>query len=149
MFGSSAVEYWDFTRDFPQAQMLNRGIGGETTRQMRLRFVQDVVALKPKAAIIFLGTGNDFWPENRMSVVDTKSYLARIARLAKGSGIHLAIASLIPASDHLPKKDFIRSHPLAAVQELNRWIKDLCQENGYVFIRFLPPGGGSGWEAAA
>jgi acyl-CoA thioesterase I len=139
MFGSSAVEYWDFTRDFPHAQLLNRGIGGETTRQMRLRFVQDVVALRPTAAIIFLGTGNDLWPENRMSVVDTKSYLARIARLAKGSGIHLAIASLIPASDHLPKKDFISSHPLAAVQELNRWIKGLCQENGYVFIDFYHP----------
>ena len=138
MFGSSAVEYWDFTRDFPHAQLLNRGIGGETTRQMRLRFVQDVVALKPTAAILFLGSCNDFWPENRMSVVDTKSYLARIARLAKGSGIHLAIASLIPASDHLPKKDFIRSHPLAVVQELNRWIKALCQENGYVFIEFYP-----------
>jgi len=67
-----------------------------------------------------------------------RAYLARIARLAKGSGIHLAIASLIPASDHLPKKDFIRSHPLAVVQELNRWIKALCQENGYVFIEFYP-----------
>jgi acyl-CoA thioesterase I len=139
MFGASAVEYWDFTRDFPHAQMLNRGIGGETTRQMRLRFVQDVVALKPTGVIIFLGSGNDFWPENRMSVVDTKSYLARIARLAKGSGIHLAIASLIPASDHLPKKDFIRSHPLAVVQELNRWIEGLCREKGYVFMDFYHP----------
>jgi acyl-CoA thioesterase-1 len=139
MFGSSAVEYWDFTRDFPHAQLLNRGIGGETSRQMRLRFVQDVVALKPTAAIIFLGTCNDFWPEHRMSVVDTKSYLAQIARMAKGSGIPLAIASLIPASDHLPKKDFIGSHPLVAVQELNRWIKELCQENGYLFLDFYHP----------
>jgi lysophospholipase L1-like esterase len=119
--------------------LLNRGIGGETSRQMRLRFVQDVVALKPAAAIIFLGSGNDFWPDQRMSVVDTKSYLARIARLAKGSGIRLGIGSLMPVSDHLPGKDFVRTHPIPVVQGLNRWIQGLCQENGYIYIDFYSP----------
>jgi len=139
IFGSSSVERWDFARDFPEAALINRGIGGETTRQMRLRFEQDVVKLKPNAAIIFLGSGNDFWPDHRMSVTDTKSYLARIARLAKGSGIRLGVGSLMPASDHLPGKNFIQSHPVAQVEELNRWIQWLCAENGYVYIDFYHP----------
>lgn len=139
IFGSSSVERWDFPKEFPEAGLINRGIGGETSRQMRLRFEQDVVKLKPHAAVIFLGSGNDFWPDQRMSLTDTKSYLARIARLAKGSGIRLGIGSLMPVSDHLPGKNFIQTHPLAQVEELNRWIQWLCAENGYVYIDFYHP----------
>jgi lysophospholipase L1-like esterase len=139
LFGASSVERWDLVREFPEAHLLNRGISGETTRQMRLRFVPDVVALKPAAAIIFLGSGNDFWPEHRMSVVDTESYLARIGRLAKGSGIRLAIASLSPVNDSLPGKDFVRTHPPALVRRLNLWIQQLCRENGYLFLDFYQP----------
>jgi lysophospholipase L1-like esterase len=122
---------------FPNVEHLNRGISGETTRQLRMRFHQDVVALKPKAAVIFLGACDDFRPEHRMSLIDTESHLARIARLAKGSGIRLGIAAVLPAnaSESKPKAGLRAPWlPVDAVPQLNQWIEQHCRENGYVFI---------------
>lgn len=77
------MEWWNLATEFPNASLLNRGLSGETTRQLRMRFHQDVVALKPTAAIILLGHCNDFDPQHRMSLMDTESHLARIARVGQ------------------------------------------------------------------
>lgn len=137
--GSGAMEWWNLATEFPNASLLNRGLSGETTRQLRMRFHQDVVALKPTAAIILLGHCNDFDPQHRMSLMDTESHLARIARLAKGSGIRLAIGSVMPMNDKLAGKTQRRARPVAAVRGLNDLIKQLCAENGYLFIDFFEP----------
>lgn len=137
--GSGAMERWNLAEDFPIAPLLNRGLDGETTRQLRMRFHQDVVALKPAAAVIFLGHCDDFAPQHRMSLMDTESHLARIARLAKGSGIRLAIGSVTPVNEKLARKSHVGPRPISEVRKLNAWIQQLCAENGYVFIDFFEP----------
>ncbi|MDZ7263756.1 MAG: GDSL-type esterase/lipase family protein [candidate division KSB1 bacterium] len=135
-FGSSSVDGWNLAQDFPMIPFLNRGIGGETSRQMVFRFQPDVIKLKPHAVIIFLGSCNDFWPDKQMLPAETKSNLIKMARLAKRNGIQLAVGAISPVNDYLPGKDFIASHPVGEVQALNNWIKKFCQENGYYFVDF-------------
>lgn len=137
--GSGSMERWNLAVEFPNAFMLNRGLSRETTRQLRMRFHQDVVALKPTAAVIYLGSCDDFDPQQRMSLKDTESHLARIARLAKGSGIRLAIAAVTPVNEKLAGKDHAWARPVAEVRRLNAWIQQLCAENGYVFISLHQP----------
>lgn len=120
-------------------QMLDRSLRGETTRQLRSRFHQDVVALRPAAAVILAGGFEDFDPRHRMSIIDTESHLARIARLAKGSGIRLAIGAVTPLDSGLEGRE--RGAPprsLSEVRRLNDWIRRLCAENDYVFVDLFP-----------
>ncbi len=135
-YGSSSVDGWNLAQDFPGIPFLNRGIGGETSRQMVFRFQQDVIKLKPHAAIIFLGSCNDFWPDKQMLPAETKSNLIKMARLAQRHGIRLSFGAVSPVNDYLPGKNFIASHPVAEVQALNDWIRKFCQENGYIFVDF-------------
>ena len=67
-----------------------------TTWRLRMRFHQDVVALRPDAAVLWLVNLEDFQPAHRMSLTDVESHLARIARLAQGSGIRLGVGSVLP-----------------------------------------------------
>ncbi len=138
-YGSSSVDLWNLARDFPHLPFLNRGIGGETTRQMVFRFRQDVIGLKPYAAIIFFGSCNDFWPKHKMPVAETKSNIIKMARAAKGAGIKLAFGAVSPVNDYLPGRDIVATHPIEKVQQLNDWIKDFCQQNGLVYVDFYSP----------
>ena len=135
-FGSSSVDGWNLAKDFPKIPFINRGIGGETSRQMVMRLRQDVLDLKPYAAIIFLGSCNDFWENNRMPIAETKSNIIKMARLADRHGIKLAFGAVSPVNDYLAGRDYISSHPVAEVQELNVWIKNFCEKNNYVFVDF-------------
>lgn len=125
--GSDAVARWALPDDLPAVELLNRGIAGESIRGLRMRFHQDVVALKPAAVILWPGAGADFCPESRISLADIESHLARIARLAQGSHIRLAIGSVIPTQSERNQDDLPR---------LNKWIAGLCQENNYLFLDF-------------
>ncbi len=138
-FGSSSVELWKLQKDFPKTTIYNRGIGGETSRAMWLRFRQDVLELKPYGVIIFLGSGNDFWPHTRMCPANTLANLTRMVRMAQAKGIQVAVGSLMPVNDYIPGKDLIRTHPLAAVQQLNLQIKEYCSVHQVAFIDFYTP----------
>jgi lysophospholipase L1-like esterase len=139
-YGSSSIDRWNLADDFPEYSCLNRGIGGEHTRDMVRRFRQDVRSLEPAAMILFLGSGNDFWPDNRYSIAETKSNLLRLSRIADSRGIKVALGAVSPVNDYIPGKDHLLvTHPLDKVQALNTWIETLCRENGYTFIDFYSP----------
>ncbi len=140
MIGSSAVDMWNFASDFKGVSLLNRGIGGETSDQFWLRFRPDVLHLKPYGVIIYAGTCNDFWSENRMSPSETKANLARMARMASAQDVRVAIGAIAPVNDYLPNTEsYIISHPINEVLAINRWLKALCEENGYDYIDFYTP----------
>ncbi|MBN2357365.1 hypothetical protein JXO59_14725 [candidate division KSB1 bacterium] len=138
-YGSSSVDMWNLARAFPRVPFFNRGIGGETTHDMWLRFRQDVAQLKPTAVILFLGSCNDYWPDKRMCVQETKANVARMARMVEAVGAKMAIGAVSPVNDYLPGKDYISSHPIEDVQVLNKWIKSFCETNGIHFIDFYTP----------
>ena len=118
---------------------LERGLEGETTRQLRMRFHQDVVALKPVAVVWLLGACEDRRPEYRMSPIDTETHVARIARLAKGSGIRVTFGSFTPVNPSLARKHRQPAPEPATIARLNAWLRALCVENGYTFVDLTSP----------
>jgi acyl-CoA thioesterase I len=138
-FGSSSVERWKLRKDFPTTTIYNRGIGGETSRSMWLRFRQDVLELNPYAVIIFFGSGNDFWPKNKMCTAHTLANLGRMVRMAQAKGIQVAVGAIMPVNDYEAGKDFISTHPLETVRQLNRQIKEFCASQQLAYIDFYTP----------
>ncbi len=138
-YGSSSVDGWNLATAFPGKPFLNRGIGGETTREMVARFRQDVLKLKPYAVILFYGSCNDFWPGNHMPPAETKSNTIKMARMAEKAGIKVAIGAISPTNDYIPGKDIVSSHPIEQVQALNAWMKAYCDAHNYVFVDFYTP----------
>ncbi|MEP6509459.1 MAG: GDSL-type esterase/lipase family protein, partial [Gemmatimonadales bacterium] len=89
--GNSITEMWApyFPGAFPGKAYINRGIGGQTTPQMLLRFHQDVVALKPKVVVILAGT-NDIAGNTGPSTLEMiENNLAAMAEIAKANGIRV------------------------------------------------------------
>ncbi|MDZ7649916.1 MAG: GDSL-type esterase/lipase family protein [Cytophagales bacterium] len=76
---------------------INRGISGQTTPQMVLRFQQDVIDLKPKVVVILAGTNDIAGNAGPMTLEQTRDNIIAMAQLAKANGIQVVISSVIPA----------------------------------------------------
>jgi lysophospholipase L1-like esterase len=136
--GNSITEGWqpNFRDMFPGKPYINRGISGQTTPQMLVRFRQDVVALKPKVVVILAGT-NDIAGNTGPSTLEMiENNLASMAEIAKANGIRVVMASVLPAFDY-PWKPGLE--PAPKIVALNAWIKDYAQKNGAVYLDYHTP----------
>jgi lysophospholipase L1-like esterase len=132
-FGDSITEFWKLDESFPGRPYLDRGISAQTTPQMRLRFCQDVVALKPAAVLILAGT-NDIAGNNGPTTNEAiEGNIMALAELAKSSGIAAVLASVLPAG-RFPWKPEIQ--PVDRIKALNAWIKDYAAKNKLVFLDY-------------
>ena len=134
--GDSITEFWD--RDpgnfFASQGYIGRGIGGQTTPQMLVRFQQDVVALKPKAVVINGGT-NDIAGNTGPSTLEMiEDNLKSMAQIAATNGIKVILASVTPAFDY-PWRPGLQ--PAEKVVALNSWMKDYCSRTGCVFADYF------------
>jgi lysophospholipase L1-like esterase len=133
-FGSSTIENWGRRYDsvfFPGKTYINRGISGETTPQMLLRFQQDVVNLKP-AAVVFLGGTNDVAGNTGpMTIEMTEDNIRVMVAIAKANGIKIILASQLPVKQFPWNKCVSPESELLA---LNKWESNLAvsQHLGYV-----------------
>src|SRR5207245_9978690 len=91
-FGDSITDAWKLTDYFPGKPYINRGIGGQTTPQMLVRFRQDVIDLQPKAVVIFAGTTDVAGNTGPMSGQDIEANYATMAELAHGQRITVVFA---------------------------------------------------------
>ena len=98
--GDSITEIWKLDGSFPGKPYINRGISGQTTPQMLLRFRQDVIDLKPKVVIILGGTNDIAGNTGPMTLEQTEGNLASMAELARANGIRVVLCSILPASDY-------------------------------------------------
>jgi lysophospholipase L1-like esterase len=136
-FGDSITEGWGPSSTtvpfFSGKPYVNRGISGQTTPQMLVRFQQDVVHLHPAAVIILAGTNDiatNTGPSTPQMIEDNFTSMVEIA---KQSGIKVVLASITPASGY-PWKPGIQ--PVDRIRELNRWLKNFCSRNGYVYLDY-------------
>ncbi|MBN1154781.1 hypothetical protein JXB12_07660 [candidate division KSB1 bacterium] len=136
-YGSSSVDLWNLADDFPGIPFINRGIGGETTRQMVHRFRQDVLSLKPEIVILFYGSCNDFWENNRMSPEETMLNTIRMVDMARWNRIKVAIGAISPVNDYIEGKDWVWSHPVDEVRALNEWLRSYCESQDLAYIDFF------------
>lgn len=136
--GDSITELWD--RDpgkfFANKDYIGRGISGQTTPQMLIRFQQDVVALEPKVVVINAGT-NDIAGNTGPSTIEMiEDNLKSMAQIAVSSGIKVVLASVTPAYDYPWKRGI---EPAEKVVALNAWMKDYCAKTGCVYADYFTP----------
>jgi lysophospholipase L1-like esterase len=122
---------------FPGKPYFNRGIGGQVTGQMLLRFYQDVIALQPKAVIIFGGTndiGGNIGPVPMESI---ENHLAAMSDMARANGIKVIMASVTPVGDMPGRPPMTVGRPPESILTLNRWIKNYAASHNFVFLDYF------------
>ncbi len=102
-FGDSITDIWNIAESFPGKPYINRGIGGQTTSQMLVRFRQDVINLRPKAVVILAGTNDIAGNSGPISNDDLEANFASFAELARAHGIRVIFSSILPVHNYTPK----------------------------------------------
>jgi len=137
-FGDSITDGWKLDKYFGDKPYVNRGISGQTTPQMLVRFRQDVIDLKPKLLVILAGTNDIAGNTGPMKTEDIEANLASMAELAKVNKIKVVFSSVLPVNNYTEKsKDFYAQRPTDRILELNRWLKDYCSKNGHVYLDYF------------
>jgi lysophospholipase L1-like esterase len=119
---------------FPGKPYVNRGISGQTTPQMLIRFRPDVIALKPKVVVILAGTNDIAGNTGPMSLEAIEDNFMSMAELARSNGIRVVLSSVIPVCDYIQVQTDRR--PPEKIVELNAWIKAYAAQNGFVFLDY-------------
>lgn len=143
--GDSITDGWSnpqFGGFFPGKPYVNRGISGQTTPQMLIRFRPDVIGLQPKAVVILAGTNDLAGNTGPMSVEETEGNLAAMAELARAHGMRVVISSVMPVSDAIsnPKGGtFLQTtrRPPEKILAVNQWMKKYADENGFVYLDYF------------
>jgi len=131
--GDSITEGWHLGDSFPGKAYINRGISGQTTPQMVLRFHQDVIALKPKAVIILAGINDIAENTGPMTLEQTEDNLAAMAEMAMANQIKVVLCSVLPAFDFPWHPGMM---PAPKVIAINEWIKAYAAEKGYAYVDY-------------
>ena len=128
-FGDSITDIWNLAESFPGKPYINRGIGGQTTSQMLVRFRQDVINLQPKAVVVLAGTNDIAGNSGPIVNDDIEANLASFAELARAHNIRVIFSSILPVHNYTPKsQDFFAQRPMERILALNRWLKQHCGE---------------------
>jgi lysophospholipase L1-like esterase len=122
---------------FPGKPYLNRGIGGQVTGQMLLRFYQDVIALQPKAVVIFGGTNDIGGNIGPVPMETIENNIAAMADMAHGNGIKVVLATVTPVCDISGRPPMTLGRPPEKILMLNRWIKDYAASHNLVFLDYF------------
>jgi lysophospholipase L1-like esterase len=125
--GDAITEPWDLAHYFPGKPYVNRGIPGQTTPQMLVRFYPDVITLHP-AAVVILGGINDIagntGPETAEMIEDN---FRAMCQLAGANGIKVILGLILPVSDYTAHKQ-TEKHPHADIIKLNTWLRSHAAE---------------------
>lgn len=115
---------------------INRGISGQTTPQMLIRFRPDVINLKPKVVVILAGT-NDIAGNTGYTTIETIfGNIVSMAELAKANGIRVVLSSILPVYDYPWRKGL---EPVAKIADLNQRLKDYAQKNKMIYLDYFTP----------
>ena len=135
--GDSITEGWGRggSQFFPGKPYINRGISGQVTAQMLLRFYADVIAHKPKAVVILAGTNDIGGNVGPVSNEIIQNHLAAMADMAKANGIKVVMASITPVCDCTRNQTTTR--PPDRINAVNRWIKEYAAKNGHVYLDYF------------
>ncbi len=134
--GDSITDSWGRkpgTVFFPGKPYINRGISGQTTPQMLVRFEQDVVHLHPAVVVILAGTNDvagNTGPETPAMIEDNFRAMTDIARR---NGIRVVLTSITPAARYPWRPDV---EPVAEIRALNTWLKQFSAEQHLVYLDY-------------
>ena len=134
-YGNSITDSWAslFPEMFPGKHYLGRGISGQTTPQMLVRFPQDVIRLEPDVVVILAGTNDiagNTGPSTQTMIEDN---IVSMVDLALANSISVVLCSVLPVSDY-PWKPGLNPGP--KIVELNAWMRQLAQNEGLVYVDY-------------
>jgi lysophospholipase L1-like esterase len=136
-FGDSITDIWALASAFPGKPYVNRGIGGQTTAQMLVRFRQDVIALAPKVVVILAGTNDIAGNTGPASLDEIEANLATMVELARAHGIRVVLSSVTPVHSYTPASEItFPLRPPERIAALNAWIKRYAAETGSVYLDY-------------
>ena len=143
--GDSITDSWNnpkYGGFFPGKPYIDRGISGQTTPQMLIRFRADVIALEPKIVVILAGTNDVAGNTGPMTLAAIEDNLTSMAELARLHGIRVVLASVLPVSDYEKTKDSqpiirTRQRPPEQIKALNDWIKKYADANGATYLDYF------------
>ncbi len=135
-YGDSITDAWTKNGGsfFPGKPYVNRGISGQTTAQMVVRFRQDVIDLRPQAVVILAGTNDiagNTGPETPEMIEDN---FRSMVDLARANGIRVVLASVLPA-DRYPWKPSA-GNPAEKIRSLNDWLKSYAAQQGITYLDY-------------
>jgi lysophospholipase L1-like esterase len=134
--GASITERWKLGGPngyFPGKPYINRGISGQTSPQMLLRFRQDVIDLKPKAVVILVGTNDIAGNTGPMTLEQSEENVESMSDLATANRIRVVLCSMLPSSN-IPWKP--GAEPAPRIAALNQWLNAYAAQKGYVYVDY-------------
>jgi lysophospholipase L1-like esterase len=134
--GNSITDFWINTMPefFAGKSYIDRGIGGQTTPQMLIRFRQDVINLKPKVVVILAGI-NDINGNTGPSTLEMiEDNFKSMVEIAQANNIHVVLSTVLPCDSIYVRPDL---HPAERVVQLNVWIKKYSSDKGCGYIDYF------------
>ena len=142
--GDSITDSWDNPANggfFPGKPYVNRGISGQTTPQMLIRFRRDVIELRPKVVVILAGTNDLAGNTGPMTLDAIQDNLTSMAELAKANGIRVVFASVLPVNDYEVRdgKPIVQTvrRPPDQILALNKWMKEFARIYQHVYLDYF------------
>lgn len=134
--GNSITEGWKVSDPelFENKGFINRGISGQTTPQMLVRFRSDVINLQPKVVVILAGTNDIAGNTGPMTLEEIRDNIASMAEIARSNGVAVIISSVLPAYDYSWRPGL---EPNLKIPALNKMLKDYAEKNDMIYLDYF------------
>lgn len=137
-YGDSITDSWGRRAGtestfFPGKPYVNRGVSGQTTPQMVVRFRQDVIDLHPAAVVILAGTNDIAGNTGPMTPEMTEDNFRSMAELATANGIKVILASITPVLEYPWGHG---AQPVPKIRVLNAWLKEYSEQHSYTYLDY-------------
>jgi lysophospholipase L1-like esterase len=134
-YGNSITDAWAkyFPAMFPGKPYVGRGISGQTTPQMLVRFRQDVIALHPAVVVILAGTNDIAGNTGPSTLGMIEDNLVSMVELARANGIRVVLSSVLPVWDYPWHRGL---EPAGKIVALNAWMKDYAATHDVVYLDY-------------
>jgi lysophospholipase L1-like esterase len=132
-FGDSITDAWRLADYFPGKPYINRGISGQTTQQMVIRFRQDVIALHPAVVVVLAGTNDIAGNTGPTTLEEIEGNFTSMAELARVNGIRMVLASVLPVFDYRWRPGL---EPVPKIAALNEWLKNYAAAHGLIYLDY-------------
>jgi lysophospholipase L1-like esterase len=137
-YGDSITDGWKLDTYFTGKGYINRGISGQTTPQMLIRFRQDVIDLAPRVVVILAGTNDIAGNTGPMTLDQIEANYASMAELAKAHSIRMIFSSVTPIHDYTSRsQNMFLTRSEQKIEELNRWLRGYCDQNGLIYLDYF------------
>jgi lysophospholipase L1-like esterase len=136
--GDSITDHWDIATSLPGHPYLNRGISGQTTAQMLLRFQNDVVNAHAAAVVILAGTNDIAGNTGPMSLEEIENNFSAMAAIARANNIPVVMSSILPVHNYTERAQmFFPQRSMDQIRTLNVWLKDFAARNHYPYVDYF------------